>query len=540
MFNMGSNTMLNSQTTQPDYRTFPLENPPPTRSQIIWKWISERWKTVTGLGISLAVIVSFLGGWTFISIPGVVAVSAYGLVSILRKAMQIIYARTYIHYARLMTRKPIIDELVAAYPGLNGAAYKLLRQPTHFEHFRQEVQRLLATIAQEQPGLYTPGADWTDARMAWIEGRWRQLVAGSFRTPSGTPPVGVVVPTYKTSQEELHQLVHSLASQSYPEIWVSIVINEINPEMEHFARSLAAHYGNGRFDVQIEPRKGKRHAMKRGFDRFLQEGNAFKYVFNIDSDSMIDLDTVANAVRLFEADLSIDCLTGDVRVSNPDVNLLTRLTYQRYFFAFNVERAAQSNFHAVTCMSGPFMGVRAAVLGQIVEDWANQHFLGQLCNFGDDRHISTLVLKHGGGSAYAPDSICWTDVPTKMDVWKRQQTRWARSAWRETLIMAPWLYKLPLWVVMDIIYLTLFPFILLGLIPALVIGALNEGVPYVAIHFAIVFALVLLFNSAYGAVIHRDRLFFLNPVYVLFQFRYLLPLRLWALVSLNKTEWGTK
>jgi cellulose synthase/poly-beta-1,6-N-acetylglucosamine synthase-like glycosyltransferase len=504
------------------------------------------WKITLALSITVFVVVSLVLGITvFNLIGGAIAVTFYGVVTVLRKIVQIDFARNHNRFARLLTRKPLIEALVEAQPHLEERAYLLLRKPTQFEAFKDRVLALLGEqfdeITHPHDAANDPYAELTRAadRQLWLENCWREMVANSF-PKEALPLIGVVIPTYRTSHEELQELVQSLALQTYPNVRAVIVINEINEEMENFAHWLAAKYGNGRFAVLVEPRRGKRNAMQRGFQHFLDADEPFKYIFNVDSDTKIHIDAVANAVRMFEADPSVKCLTGDIRVVNGQKNLLTRLTYQRYFFAFNVERAAQSLFHAVTCMSGPFMGVRADALRLIVNAWANQYFLGRLCNFGDDRHLSTLVLQHGWGSGFCPDSICWTTVPEEVGMWKRQQTRWARSAWRETIISLPWLHRLPLWVVFDTIYLSAFPFVLVGTVTAVLLRALSSDIGYLLIHLGVVTTLLFIFHSLYGWLANRDYRYIINPVYLFHQFVWLLPLKFWALLSLHRTEWGTK
>jgi hyaluronan synthase len=509
--------------------------------------IATHWKLMVVSFIVIAVVINASLGGVLLQAFGFASITLYGAVAILRKVLQLFFARTHNHSRAYSVRKPIIDELIAMAPHLSVPARKLLTKSMHFEDFKAEVMALLSDLFDHNELDLTDHLDEqirfnlspTYVKSQWIDITWRQLMSNSFSQLGETPYVGIVIPTYRTTKLELQRLIDSLEDQTYPNIYACIVLNEDNPELKAFAYNMVRKYGGGKYIWFVEPRTGKRNAMQKGFADFLQDSHV-KYIFNVDSDSRLHPDAIANAVHIFESDVQIGCLTGDIRVANPNVNLLTRLTYQRYYFAFNVERAAQSYWNSVTCMSGPFMGIRSTTLREILKDWTHQIFLNKLCNFGDDRHISTLILKQGMKSVFSADSIAWTEVPEKIAVWKRQQTRWARSAWRETLITLPWIHRLPLWVVFDIIYLALFPFILWGIMLLLVYKSMIYG-PQILIPYAIV-TLVLTFvsNSVYGVLANKDFSYLLNPLYLIYQLIYLQPLRLWALISLDKTEWGTK
>jgi cellulose synthase/poly-beta-1,6-N-acetylglucosamine synthase-like glycosyltransferase len=499
------------------------------------------------IALVIAVFTHASFGGVLIQDVGFVSLSLYGVVATLRKILQLLFARVHNRSRSYLVRKPLIDELIDVAPYLSVPAQKLLARPLHFDEFKTEVLQLLGDFFDQNELALTEQLEEqirfdlspSYVRSQWIDVTWRQLMANSFRRYGEIPLVGIVIPTYRTSKLELQRLIDSIEDQTYPHIYVCIVLNENDPELKAFVSRLIVKYGGARYIWFVEPRKGKRNAMYKGFVDFLQDSRV-KYVFNVDSDTLLHIDAIANAVRVFQSDEQIGCMTGDIRVANPHVNLLTRLTYQRYYFAFNVERAAQSFWNSVTCMSGPLMGIRSTILHEILGNWANQMFLGKLCNYGDDRHIATLVLKQGLKSVFSADSIAWTDVPDKIAVWKRQQTRWARSAWRETIITLPWMHRLPLWVIFDIAYQALFPFILWGIMLLLLYKSMVYG-PQVLIPYALVTtALVFLANSVYGILVNRDFNYVLCPLYLVYQFIYLHPLRLWALISLDKTEWGTK
>ena len=57
--------------------------------------------------------------------------------------------------------------------------------------------------------------------------------------------------------------------------------------------------------------------------------------------------------------------------------------------------------------------------------------MGDKCTFGDDRHLSNLILEKGLSIFYTPFAKCKTDTPAELLRWIPQQTRWCKSFFRE-------------------------------------------------------------------------------------------------------------
>ncbi|MCX4706991.1 hypothetical protein OG252_00200 [Streptomyces sp. NBC_01352] len=62
----------------------------------------------------------------------------------------------------------------------------------------------------------------------------------------------------------------------------------------------------------------------------------------------------------------------------------------------------------------------------------NQRFLGRLSTFGDDRHTTNYCLLTGKAVLQA-NAVAWTLVPENVRHYLRQQVRWNKSFFRESL-----------------------------------------------------------------------------------------------------------
>src|SRR5260370_1278011 len=173
-------------------------------------------------------------------------------------------------------------------------------------------------------------------------------------------------------------------------------------------------------------------------------------------------------------DPEVEAVTGNVSIYNlgkkQGGNFLSRLSSVRYWSAFFWERAAQSMTKSVLCMSGPRWMVRVSTVFKErdgianINRWKDATFLGEPDNYGDDRGWTNVILASGGGTMFTPYGTCYTETPTDLKRFYKQQRRWNQSANREAIrtIMDLGLFKHPVWSTYEIVYQTFFP-VLLGI-----------------------------------------------------------------------------
>ncbi len=483
------------------------------------------WPLLAVILLAFFLVISTWLGWYFVRIGSNITITIYGGFLIARKVWQQSNALRY-NLSVMLFRRQIVDELVKEIPEKRAFLTQIVGRHMRYDDFR--------AVIEEETGI--------------SESAWANLVYRSFQKHLS---VGLVAPIYKLSTEEVEMLVRSVANQSYKVHACYLVINDANDIVmfDHLTRLVSEEFSDHvtRFEVIVEAKKGKREAMNNGFLRCLADG--VDIVVNADGDTYLDEDAVASAVRLFEKRPEVVCMTGDVRVANANVNRLTLLTSLRYFYAFNVERAAQSLYGQMTCLSGPFLAIRAKHLALIRQAWYNQTFLGVSCTYGDDRHMTTLCLQEGWVSVYNPDVIVWTDSPVLVSDWRNQQRRWSRSGWRENYLLLKKGYeRLHPFVQFDLFYLTFFPFLVLGVLIAVLINAVVTVFTVsvaasivVVIPYAVSILLMsLVFQSLYGLILTGDRRFLFSTVYLYLWLRYLIFIKAKSLTELRDRSWITK
>jgi poly-beta-1,6-N-acetyl-D-glucosamine synthase len=111
-------------------------------------------------------------------------------------------------------------------------------------------------------------------------------------------------------------------------------------------------------------------------------------------------------------------VAANIRVDNSAVNLLTRLQELEYAFKNTISKYTECKLGLLPVISGMGGIFRADVL----------RLLGGFdTGLGDDRDLSTMLLKQRFKLAYSHDAVVWTTVPeTRRHLWS-QRMRWRRN-----------------------------------------------------------------------------------------------------------------
>jgi hyaluronan synthase len=348
------------------------------------------------------------------------------------------------------------------------------------------------------------------------------------------PTVDVIVTSYNEEPERLEACLQSVQRQDYPgEIRVFVVDDHsVNrDELMPIYKRFAALPGWG--VLAAKENRGKRAGQDAAFRH-----SSGELIVTIDSDTEVDPNGVTEIVRAFEDD-RVGAVTGDVGVTNDRHNVLTRLIGMRYWVAFNQERAAQSYFRTVLCCSGPLAGYRRSVLQQVWERYVTQSYRGVTCTYGDDRHLTNLVLATGHDTLFVPFAHAITYAPEDLSSYLRQQLRWNKSFYRELLWTVPFLLRCPAYMIFEVFVQTALPLLLtLALVTAFLMGVIED--PARLMHYAAVIVGMAMLRCSYAIYRTRRLSFLLFILYGFLHVALLIPTRMRALVTLGDNRWGTR
>ena len=321
------------------------------------------------------------------------------------------------------------------------------------------------------------------------------------------PSVSIIVPVYNEEPDILRDCLQSLCDQDYESLEI-LVVDDGSKQREQLKSSVYSQFeADKRVHVMYTPiNVGKRHAQKFGFNRCTG-----KIIVTIDSDTIIPPYGVRQLVQRFK-DPTVGAVTGDVQVANKTTNVLTMLIGYRYWSAFHQERAAQSYFYVLMCCSGPFAAYRKEVIDLVKDCYTSQKFLGRRCTFGDDRHLTNLVLEEGYKVVFDSRATAYTHVPESMRIYLKQQLRWNKSFYREMLWTLRSYRKHHWYMLYDLTMQFMLPFLLVFALAATMYQAHANG-PAILVHYVLILMGIALIRATYGLYRSHDRGFFLFILY---------------------------
>jgi hyaluronan synthase len=287
-----------------------------------------------------------------------------------------------------------------------------------------------------------------------------------------------------------------------------------------------------------QPHGHKRTAMFTAFAMNMYAIRTRDAVFTTDSDTLVQPNALDEMLTLLRSSDQIGGVTADVKIWNRSESFLARLCSARYWFAFNVERACQSLWRCVSCLSGPMSMYRTSDLETVLAPWNLQTFGGKATTFGDDRHLTNQLLAHGLRTRYTHRTWCDSESPTSFVRWVTQQTRWSKSFFREAFwFPASFAYQSP-WMLVETTIQTLYPFILIGTCFHFLFDTSGHSNWRPVIWLVTMFGIALV-KSALAVLISWDLWLLLFSFYGFVYFFGLLPSKVWALLTMNQTGWGT-
>ncbi|MEK7153525.1 MAG: glycosyltransferase, partial [Patescibacteria group bacterium] len=171
--------------------------------------------------------------------------------------------------------------------------------------------------------------------------------------------------------------------------------------------------------------------------------------------------------------------------------------------------------------------------------YTSQKFLGRRCTFGDDRHLTNLVLEEGYKVVFDSRATAYTHVPESMRIYLKQQLRWNKSFYREMLWTLRSYRKHHWYMLYDLTMQFMLPFLLVFALAATMYQAHANG-PAILVHYVLILMGIALIRATYGLYRTHDRGFFLFILYGFIHVLLLVPTRFYALCTIRQTGWGTR
>lgn len=216
--------------------------------------------------------------------------------------------------------------------------------------------------------------------------------------------------------------------------------------------------------INLKKNVGKKKALAEGVK--VAKGEIYAFT---DSDSVVAPDALEKIISVFVCDPMIGAVSGHGRALNADNNLLTRIQDAWYETSFSVEKAYESSYGCVTCVSGPLAVFRKEAIFNYIPAWENDSFLGKEFRFATDRQLTGYVLgskqiekklkaKYKDSFfvksqnyepkdwrvVYCNSAKVWTNVPDTFGKMIKQHVRWKKSFIRNLFFTGSFYWRKPM------------------------------------------------------------------------------------------------
>lgn len=413
-------------------------------------------------------------------------------------------ALVFIAYIKLQATPSItIDPLVVFYTSF-VTIFQLSRIALAMRYGKSSRGALAATIAADVDNVYMPSATFIIPCMN-EEGAIENTVSMCFAAEYPKEKIEVIV-INDGSTDGTADVLHRLQKK-----FTNLIV------------------------VTWTKNRGKRQAMYEGFQRANGE-----IVIQLDSDSYIVPETFYELIAPF-SDLRIGAVCAHAEPQNADKNVLTRMQAAFYFMSFRILKAAESSTSTVFCCSGCSSAYRKSTVMPIIDGWIGEKFLGRPVTWGDDRSLTSWILKVGYKTIYSDTAIAYTIVPEKMSQLMKQQLRWKKGWIINSFFTSRFIFKAHPFV--SIFYY--FPLVLISILtPVMAFRAFIYG-PIVNGTIPILYASGVMLISVVLAVYYRSAsrqnkywpYLFLWSLFNMFVLSYLM---FYAIIRLQDRKWSTR
>lgn len=365
--------------------------------------------------------------------------------------------------------------------------------------------------------------------------------------PLSAPPRGdrpwpfiSVIMAALNEEDLVSKAIDSVFQSHYPKNRLEIIcINDGSTDLTlHYMMRARQKYGDRVKVVSFRKNLGKRRALYVGIKQAQGE-----FVVSFDGDSLMGKNALRNIILPLLDDSQTAAVSGRIAVLNEKENFLTRMLSVRYSVSFDFGRAYQSIYGTVVCCPGALTAFRRSVVAPLMPEFLSQRFMNEPCKHGEDRALTTLILRTGLYVKYQSNAVVYTTVPAKFGQMNKMYLRWTRSYIRESVFQARFIFSryreknrvLP---IIDFIFLNfLHPFHLFSLGIILYSFVVNPIFMVRHIAFLIIFSFVL---SLYYLRTNKSMAFLYGIPYGLitaFLLWWIVP---FSVLTMKNQEWLTK
>ena len=244
------------------------------------------------------------------------------------------------------------------------------------------------------------------------------------------PACTVIVPAYNESKG-VYDALQSVLEVDYPHDKIEIIaINDGSKDDTWQWIMKAVENSDNRIrPINLEKNGGKKAALCRAIR---ESKNSI--IITVDSDSLLEKNSFRCLLAPF-ADENIGAVAGTIRVKNMHTSILPRMLDVCFVFGCDFMRCAQSVIGYVLCTPGAISAYRKSTVIPLLDQWLEQTFFGAPSTIGEDRALTSLILRTGKKVVSQSNAVAFTQVPESYPGLCKMLLRWTRGDVRESIML---------------------------------------------------------------------------------------------------------
>lgn len=356
-----------------------------------------------------------------------------------------------------------------------------------------------------------------------IGSRFAPAVENNYRTTTS-----VVVPSYREDAEILVTCLKSWLSHQPTEVIVVVDVADVECQQR------LAEVEDPRLRTIVFRHTGKRSALGVGIRAATGE-----VVVLSDSDTMWT-DGLLAAVQMPFLDPSVGAVGTQQNVHQRTTSVWRRVADWMVNLRYYDYVPAMSRKGAVICISGRTAAYRRSVIEPLLPNLEHEFFLGRRCVAGDDGRLTWLVLAAGYKTVHQRSARAISMFPDTFSAFVKQRVRWSRNSARTylTALWKGWLWRVPFVSKVTVLQILLTP-VTMGLTLGYLLFSRLELTPSGAL-LAVAWLLVGRGIRGYSHLRRHPSEIFLLPLYALVVIMVALPIKTYAILTMNKQGWLTR
>ncbi|NAZ74481.1 glycosyltransferase [Kineococcus sp. T13] len=338
----------------------------------------------------------------------------------------------------------------------------------------------------------------------------------------------VVVPSFREDPQILQDCVRNWLSHDPDELIVVVDVDD-----EECQRKLAE-VDDARLQVIVYRHQGKRSALGVGI-----RAARFDLVVLSDSDTMWT-DGLLRNVQMPFADPMVGAVSTQQNVYQRETSVWRRIADWMVNLRYYDYAPAMGRKGGVICVSGRTAAYRRSVVLPLVPNLEHEFFLGRRCIAGDDGRLTWLVLAAGFKTVHQRSAKAISMFPSSFRAFVKQRVRWSRNSARTylTALWKGWLWQVPFVSKVTVLQILLTPVTMALTLGYLLFSRLELTPQGIAL--AAAWLLVGRGIRSYSHLRRHPAEIFLLPLYALVVIFIALPIKTYAIITMNKQGWLTR